>query len=79
MNNITALATARPNKGGAMNAVIKLRDAVRSPAKWFRCRLCRVLCGDRFFNRDASLEIDRLIIENERLRERLSVVDNRHE
>ena len=57
-----------------MNAVIKLRDA-----KWFCCRLYRVLCGDRFFNRDASLEIDRLIIENERLRERLSVAESSHE
>ena len=25
------------------------------------------LCRDKFFNRDASLEIDRLIVENEQL------------
>lgn len=37
---------------------------------WRRARrwLCRALCGDSFFNRDASLEIDRLTIENEILR-----------
>jgi hypothetical protein len=32
------------------------------------CWLCRKLCRDEFFNRDASLEIDRLVLENERLR-----------
>ena len=33
-----------------------------------KCWLCRKLCGDSFFNRDGSREIDRLVIENERLR-----------
>lgn len=33
-----------------------------------KCWLCQKLCGDQFFNRDASLEIDRLVLENERLR-----------
>ncbi len=46
--------------------------------KWLRCRLCRALCGDRFFNRDASLAIDKLTVEIERLRDRLSSVESRH-
>ncbi len=46
--------------------------------KWLRCRLCRVLCTDRFFNHDASLEIDRLTVELESLRERLAVAESRH-
>ena len=33
-----------------------------------RCWLCEKLCADHFFNRDASREIDRLTVENERLR-----------
>jgi hypothetical protein len=33
-----------------------------------KCFLCRLLCGDSFFNRDASLEIDRLTAEVERLK-----------
>ena len=32
------------------------------------CWLCKKFCGDRFFNRDASREIDRLVIEIENLR-----------
>lgn len=48
------------------------------PFKWLRCCLCRALCADRFFNRDASLEIDKLAVEIERLRERLSVAESRH-
>lgn len=39
-----------------------------------KCILCRIFCGDRFFNRDASLELDRLTVENERLRELLKVL-----
>ena len=37
---------------------------------WRRGRrwLCEKLCGDKFFNRNASLEIDRLVIEIEKLR-----------
>ena len=38
----------------------------------FRRWLCRFICPDEFFNADASLEIDRLIIENESLRKRLA-------
>lgn len=48
-----------------------------SPVKWLQRRLCRALCGDHFFNRDASLEIDRLVIENERLRNLLAVAEDR--
>ena len=38
--------------------------------RWWRvkCWLCKKFCGDKFFNRDASLEIDRLVIEIEILR-----------
>ncbi len=36
-----------------------------------RWRLCDALCGDCFFNRDASLEIDHLLVENENLKARL--------
>lgn len=36
-----------------------------------RYRLARVICPDCFFNRDASLEIDRLTVENEDLKARL--------
>jgi hypothetical protein len=58
-------------EGGSMT----LRDTARSLLKLLKCRLCRTLCGDHFFNRDASLEIDRLVVENERLRERLRAVE----
>jgi len=37
--------------------------------KHFQKLLCRLLCKDRLFNSDMSLEIDRLIQENERLKE----------
>ena len=37
----------------------------------FREAICRLLCGARLFNSDMSAEIDRLQIENDRLRERL--------
>jgi len=33
--------------------------------------LCHLLCKDRLFNSDMSLEIDRLIQENEELRARI--------
>ena len=33
-----------------------------------KCWLCKKIGGDRFFNIDASREIDRLLLENERLR-----------
>jgi hypothetical protein len=42
------------------------------PIRLYICRLqqwlCRTAFPDQFFNRDASLEIDRLTVENERLR-----------
>ena len=37
-----------------------------------RLNQCAILCWDCFFNRDASLEIDRLIVENEDLKARLN-------
>ena len=33
-----------------------------------KCWLCRKICCDEFFNRDASREIDRLTIELEKIR-----------
>ena len=35
-------------------------------------RFCRVLCKDQLFNSDMSLEIDRLTLENEELRENVN-------
>lgn len=35
-------------------------------------RVCRWLCGDRLFNCNMSIEIDRLRLENEELRELLA-------
>lgn len=53
------------NYGAEHNALIKFRQLFR----WLVTRwVCPRLCHDRFFDRDASLEIDRLILENERLR-----------
>lgn len=39
--------------------------------RWWRarCWLCEKFCGDKFFNHDASCEIDRLLLENEKLRD----------
>jgi hypothetical protein len=34
--------------------------------------LCQRLCGDAFFNHDASLTIDQLTLENEQLRARVA-------
>lgn len=56
-----------------------VRNVARSLVKLLRCRLCRALCSDHFFNRDASREIDRLTIENERLRERVAQMENRRD
>ena len=44
--------------------------SLASARLWWRgrCWLCRALCGDKFFNRHASLEIDRLTIQIEKLR-----------
>ena len=33
-----------------------------------KCWLCQKLCGDKFFNIDASREIDRLTLKLEKLR-----------
>ena len=39
--------------------------------KNLRDQLCRLICGDRLFNkRHRSREIDRLIVENDKLRGR---------
>ena len=46
-----------------------------------RCRFClwlkqhflSALCGDMLWNADMSLELDRLLVENERLRELVEV------
>lgn len=35
-------------------------------------RLCHLLCKDLVFNSDMSLEIDRLTLENEQLREQIN-------
>jgi len=40
-----------------------------------RARLCSVLCVDRFFNLDASREIDRLVVENENLKVKLNAAE----
>ncbi len=55
----------------------KLPDVARAILKRAKNMLCRRLCGDCFFNRDASLEIDRLITENERLRARCAVLESK--
>lgn len=44
---------------------------LRAAACNFRDRLCRFVCGDRLFNSDMSLEIDRLTAEVDRLRDEL--------
>jgi hypothetical protein len=51
-------------KGGKMKSLSLYFNRLR----W---RLCDALCGDCFFNRDASLEIDHLLVENENLKARL--------
>ena len=43
--------------------------------KRLRDLFCCLLCGKRLFNRDMSLEIDRLIVENDRLRERIAELE----
>ncbi len=40
-----------------------------------RHALCRLIDPDGFFNRDASLEIDRLLDESDALRERLKLME----
>ena len=37
--------------------------------------LCRLLCGERLFNSDMSREIDALIVEIDRLRERIKELE----
>ncbi len=44
---------------------------VRPYMQRVRQRICRWLAPDDFFNHDASLEIDRLLVENDALRARL--------
>lgn len=52
-------ARIKPLIAGACRGLLPLKLV-----RW----LCKKLCGDRFFNRDASLEIDRLIFEIEKNR-----------
>lgn len=47
--------------------VVFLRDRLKKTHD----RLCRLICGKRLFNSDMSREIDRLLVENDRLRELL--------
>ena len=54
-----------------------LFDGPRSILKGAKNLLCRKLCADCFFNRDASLEIDRLSVENEHLRARCAELELR--
>ncbi|MEA3277226.1 MAG: hypothetical protein U9Q81_18455 [Pseudomonadota bacterium] len=44
-----------------------------------REHICRFLCGQQFFDRDASLEIDRLISDNEELSRDLKLALDRLE
>ena len=58
---------------GAVTSNTYAKDSASSRIRQFlglrlRCQICQKLCGDHFFNRDASLEIDRLTLENEILR-----------
>lgn len=57
--------------------VRNLSDVVCTILKSTKKLLCRKLCRDCFFNRDASLEIDRLIAENEHLRARCAGLELR--
>ena len=52
-----------------MNAAVRSRG--KRAAVHFLRRLLRWLDPSTFFNEDASREIDRLLIENDALRERL--------
>lgn len=48
----------------------------KAPAlRKFRYWLGDLICLDRFFNEDASLEIDRLTLENETLKERIQELE----
>ena len=63
---------ARREPGGNTSITYAAKDTATGIGQFFamrvRCWLCRKLCRDEFFNRDASIEIDRLVLENERLR-----------
>jgi hypothetical protein len=50
-----------------------LRSLFEPVREW----ICRSVCGQRFFDRDASLLNDRLIIEVERLQEGLDAANAR--
>ena len=42
----------------------RIKALIAGASRW----LCEKLCRDKFFNRDASLAIDRLTIELEKIR-----------
>jgi len=48
---------------------------VLSLANKLRERLCQFLCGKRLFNRDMNRELDRRLIDTERLREIKKITD----
>lgn len=79
--NLTCEANSTASIFGAQRLAVPIAcypaEALSAYLKWLtqnffvrraRCWLCQRLCGDQFFNRDASLEIDRLTVENEKLR-----------
>ncbi len=47
--------------------------------KSIRYWLCDLLCPDRIFNEDMSLEVDKLISENEKLKERILKLEIWHD
>ena len=70
---MTTKENARRQPGADTSNTYAAKDSALSQFRQFlwwcgRCWLCQKLCGDRFFNRDASLEIDKLVLENETLR-----------
>ena len=54
-------------------AALEDRRRIKPMFKNFRHWLCRLICKDKLFNSDMSLEIDYLVKENDELRERLDV------
>ena len=64
---------ARRQPGADTSITYAAKDSAPSRIRQFfglrvKCWVCRILCGDRFFNCDASREIDRLVLANEILR-----------
>ncbi len=64
---------ARRQPGADTSNTYAAKDSAPSRIRQFfglrvKCWVCRILCGDSFFDRDASREIDRLVLANEILR-----------